>query len=69
MTHPPRPHRLPTASAPSTAQAQRQLSIPFESPVLQELDPSERNRVVMQLALLLLQAAGVPGAGDDHDER
>ncbi len=41
----------------------------FESPVLQGLDPSERNRVVMKLALLLLQAAGVQAAGGDHDER
>ena len=36
--------------------------------MLQDLDPSERNKVVMQLALLLLQAAGVPAAGGDHDE-
>jgi hypothetical protein len=67
MTHVPRPHRLPTTSAPP--RAQRQLSIAFESPVLQDLDPSERNRVVTQLAHLLLQAAGVPAAGSDHDER
>ena len=69
MTHLPRPHRLPTTSASPTTQAQRQLSIAFESPVLQDLDPSERNKVVMQLALLLLQAAGVPATGGDHDER
>lgn len=69
MIHLPRPHRLPTTSASQTTQAQRQLSIAFESPVLRDLDPSERNKVVMQLALLLLQAAGAPAAGDDHDER
>ncbi len=69
MTHVPRPHQLPTTSAPRTPQAQRQLCIAFESPVLQDLDPSERNKVVMQLALLLLQAAGVPAAGGDDDER
>ena len=56
-------------SAPRTPQAQRQLSLAFESPALQDLDPSERNKVVVQLALLLLQAAGVPAAGSDHDER
>ncbi len=69
MTRVPRPHRLPTTSVPPTTQAQRQLSIAFESPVLQDLDPSERNKVVTQLALLLLQAAGVPAAGSEHDER
>ena len=69
MTHVPRPHQLLTVSAPRPPQAQRQLSIAFESPVLQDLDPSERNKVVMQLALLLLQAAGIPAAGGDHDER
>ena len=41
----------------------------FETALLQCLDPSERNRVVTQLALLLLQAAGIPATGDDHDER
>ena len=69
MTHLPRPHRLPTTSASPTTQAQRQLSIAFESPVLQDLDPSERSKVVMQLALLLLQAAGVAATEGDHDER
>ena len=69
MTHLPRSHRLPTTSASPTTHAQHQLSIAFESPALQDLDPSERNKVVMQLALLLLQAAGVPVAGGDHDER
>ena len=69
MTHVPRPHRLLTTPAPPQPQAQRQLSIAFESPVLQDLDPSERTNVVAQLALLLLQAAGVPAAGGDDDER
>ncbi len=69
MTHLPRPYRLPTSSAPPATPAQRQLSIAFESPMLQGLEPSERNRIVLKLALLLLQAAGVPAAGSDHDER
>ena len=40
----------------------------FESPVLQEMDPSERANVVAQLAILLLQAAGVQAAGSNNDE-
>jgi len=68
MTHLPRPYRLPTSSAPPAAPAQRQLSLAFESPMLHDLDASERNRVVLKLALLLLQAAGVPTAGSNHDE-
>lgn len=36
--------------------------------MLHDLDASERNRVVLKLALLLLQAAGVPTAGSNHDE-
>ena len=39
----------------------------FESPVLQDMTPSERANVVAQLASLLLLAAGVAG-GDDDDE-
>lgn len=68
MTHLPRPHRLPTSSKPPATPAQRQLSIAFESPMLHDLDPSERNRVVLKLALLLMEAAGVPAAGSDHAE-
>ncbi len=37
--------------------------------MLRDLDPSERNRVVLKLALLLMEAAGVPAAGSGHDER
>lgn len=68
MTHVPRPHRLLTTSTPRPPQAQRQLSIAFESPVLQDLEPSERTAVVAQLALLLLQAAGVQPTGADYGE-
>jgi hypothetical protein len=38
----------------------------FESPVLQDMDPSERAAVIAQLATLLLQAAGVQGGNDDE---
>ena len=58
-----------TSAAPPATPAQRQLSIAFESPMLRDLDPSERNRVVLKLALLLMEAAGVPAAGSGHDER
>lgn len=39
----------------------------FDSPVLQGMEPSERAIAVTQLAILLLQAAGVqrPGVADD----
>lgn len=66
MTGSPRSHLMqPASSAPMP---QRQLSIAFESPVLQGMDPSERASAVTQLAILLLQAASVqlPGADDDH---
>ncbi|CAN5191044.1 hypothetical protein BH10PSE16_BH10PSE16_39080 [soil metagenome] len=40
----------------------------FESPVLQDMDLSERAAVVAQLATLLLQAAGLQTERNDHDE-
>jgi len=68
MTHVPRPRRPLTTSAPPQPQPQRQLSMAFESPVLQDMDPSERAAVIAQLAILLLQASGVQGAGSNDDE-
>ena len=68
MTHVPRLRRLLTTSAPAQPQPQRQLSMTFESPVLQDMDPSERAAVIAQLAILLLQASGVQAAGSDDDE-
>lgn len=53
--------RLPRPRAP------QQLPMAFESTVLQELTSSERASAVAQLALLLMQAAGM-GAGDDDGE-
>jgi len=39
----------------------------FESPVLQGMIPSERSNVIAQLAIVLLQAAGVqPREADDE---
>jgi len=49
-----RPRRLLTTSTPPQLQAQRQLSMAFESPVLQDMEPSERASVVAKLATLLL---------------
>ncbi|MCM2330972.1 MAG: hypothetical protein NDI70_06720 [Pseudomonas sagittaria] len=65
-------HSLRTKLKPSIAQTPRprvpqQLPMVFESAVLQELTSGERANVVAQLALLLLQAAGM-GAGDDDGE-
>ena len=63
-----RPRRLLTTSTPPQLQAQRQLSMAFESPVLQDMEPSERASVVAKLATLLLQASGVQAAGSNDDE-
>jgi len=65
MTRPPRSHlMLPASPAPTTP---RQLSIVFESPVLQGTSPSQRANAVTQLAILLLQAAGVQTQGANND--
>ncbi len=47
----------------------RQLSIPFDSARLRGMDPSERRTVLVRLASLLLEAAGVATAERDDDER
>lgn len=48
--------------------SQRQLSMAFESPVLQGISPSQRTSAIAQLANLLLQAAGVQQTGADDVE-
>ena len=48
---------LPTPALSSVAP--RQLSIPFDSTRLRGMDPSERRTVLVRLASLLLEAAGV----------
>ena len=68
MTHVPRQRRLLTTAASPQPQPQRQLSMTFESPVLQDMDPSERAAVIAQLTILLLQASGIQAAGSDDDE-
>ena len=38
------------------------------APVFHNMDPSERATEIAQLAILLLQAAGIQTAGSDDDE-
>lgn len=40
----------------------------FESPVLQGMNPSERSNVIAQLAIVLLQAAGVQAREADDEQ-
>jgi hypothetical protein len=66
MTSAPRPRLMqPT---PPASMPQHQLSMAFESPALQGMDPTQRAHAITQLAILLMQAAGVqlPGAHDDE---
>jgi hypothetical protein len=58
---------VPTAprSLPTTV---RQLSIAFDSIPLRAMSPTERARVLTQLARLLMLAAGVVKAERDDDE-
>ena len=65
MTLLPRTKRVPLISAPPRPPAPRQLSMVFESAVLQDLTSSERASVVTQLAILLLQRAGQAAGSDD----
>jgi len=58
---------LPTPALSSAAP--RQLSIPFDSARLRGMDPPERRTIVVRLASLLLEAAGVATAERDDDER
>lgn len=65
MTQVSRLRRALTTSAPP--QSHRQLSIAFESPVLKGMTPSERLNVIAQMAVVLLQAAGIqPREADDE---
>ena len=67
MTQVSRLRRTVKTSAPPQLQAHRQLSMTFESPVLRGMTPSERSNVIAQLAIVLMQAAGVqPREADDE---
>jgi hypothetical protein len=62
---PSRPVRTTSLSSPTVPQ---QLSIAFESLRLQGMSPSERAKVLVHLASLLIQAAGAAPEGRDDDE-
>jgi hypothetical protein len=66
MTHPPR--SLLIMPAAHNPMAPRQLNIVFESLELEGMSPSQRANAVTQLAILLLQAAGVQTQGVNNDE-
>ena len=66
MTNSPRTQLM--RLAPPAPMSQRQLSMVFESPVLQGMSPGERATAIAQLAVLLLQAAGVQQTGADDGE-
>lgn len=66
MTSLPRPRQM--RLEPPVPKSQRQLSMAFETPVLQGMGPSERASAIAQLAILLLQAAGVHQTGADDGE-
>ena len=67
MNHPPRSHLLlPAAHRPMEP---RQMNIVFESVELEGMSPGQRANAVTQLAILLLQAAGVQTKGVNNDEQ
>ncbi len=68
MSPVPRHRRLLTTSASPQPHPQRQLSMTFESSVLQGMDQSERAAVIAKLTILLLQASGSHAAGSNDDE-
>lgn len=61
--------RTPHPTTLASPMLQRQLSMTFESPVLQGLTPAERMNALESLVNLLLQAAGIQAEGADNDER
>ena len=67
MTQSLRTTRKPSIAVPSRPPAPQQLSMSFESAVLQDLTSSERASVVTQLAILLLQRAGQAAGSDDGE--
>lgn len=62
------PTSLPT-TPPSPTTTPHQLSIAFDSIQLRGMSPSERARVLAQLARLLMQAAGAATGERDDDQR
>ncbi|MBK3734261.1 hypothetical protein GAY29_14315 [Azospirillum brasilense] len=56
---------MPSAST-RRARARRQLSMVFDTARLRAISPADRAEVVVQLALLLMEAAGA-GSGERDD--
>jgi hypothetical protein len=61
------PKSVPTAP-PSPPTAPHQLNITFDSVPLRAMSPSERAKVLVNLASLLMQAAGAVTGEHDDDE-
>jgi hypothetical protein len=60
---------IPHPTASTSPQVQRQLSMAFDSPLLQGMTAAERANVLTHLTQLLLQAAGIQTEGNDDEER
>jgi len=61
-------HKPVDATAPKPA-VPRQLALAFGAPQLWMMPAQDRQRAVVRLASLLMQAAGVASAEEDGDER
>jgi hypothetical protein len=61
--------RKPVVKTPPRSAAPRQLMIAFEPPQLWMMHATERRRIVLCLANLLIQAAGGATEEDRDDER
>jgi hypothetical protein len=61
-------HKPITVTAPKPA-APRQLALAFGAPQLWRMPAQDRQRAVVRLASLLMQAAGAAQVGEDGDDR
>ena len=58
-----------TTASPDLPIPSRQTALAFETPVLQDLSPSERSIVTERLASLLIQATEPARREDSNEER
>ena len=56
-------------TGPAPTMAPRQLSLALDSVTLRGISPSERTVIIVRLARLLLEAAGIPMRERDDDRR
>jgi hypothetical protein len=56
-------------TGPAPAPAPRQLSLALDGVTLRSLSPPERTVIIVRLARILLEAAGVPMGERDDDRR